>query len=117
MTPRMPRRPLFEARGNAQRLLVQGRAAHEAEAESTGLTQRGRIALEVHDVLTTALSAQLVHLEAVRLLIQHSAGLEADRDRLLERVTACRGVAREGLEGSREALSALRRENAWPRAP
>ncbi|GAA5610030.1 sensor histidine kinase [Streptomyces platensis] len=99
-----------EARGNAQRLLAQERAAHKAEAESAALTERGRIAREIHDVLAHSLSAQLVHLEAVRLLIQHSADLEADRDQLLERVTACRGMAREGLEGTREALSALRGE-------
>lgn len=99
-----------EARGNAQRLLAQERAAHKAEAESAALTERGRIAREIRDVLAHSLSAQLVHLEAVRLLIQHSTDLEADRDQLLERVTACRGMAREGLEGTREALSALRGE-------
>ncbi|MFF3546317.1 sensor histidine kinase [Streptomyces platensis] len=99
-----------EARGNAQRLLAQERAAHKAEAESAALTERGRIAREIHDVLAHSLTAQLVHLEAVRLLIQHSVDLEADRDQLLERVTACRGMAREGLEGTREALSALRGE-------
>lgn len=99
-----------EARGNAQRLLAQERAAHKAEAESAALTERGRIAREIHAVLAHSLSAQLVHLEAVRLLIQHSADLEADRDQLLERVTSCRGMAREGLEGTREALSALRGE-------
>lgn len=99
-----------EARGNAQRLLAQERAARKAEAESAALTERGRIAREIHDVLAHSLSAQLVHLEAARLLIQRSADLEADRVQLLERVTACRGMAREGLDGTREALSALRGE-------
>lgn len=99
-----------EARGNAQRLLAQERAARKAEAESAALTERGRIAREIHDVLAHSLSAQLVHLEAARLLIQRSTDLEADRVQLLERVTACRGMAREGLDGTREALSALRGE-------
>ncbi|MEU9121678.1 histidine kinase [Streptomyces sp. NPDC048506] len=99
-----------EARGNAQRLLAQERAARQAEAESAALAERGRIAREIHDVLAHSLSAQLVHLEAARLLIQRSADLEADRDQLLERVVACRGMAREGLDGTREALSALRGE-------
>ncbi|WP_405745344.1 histidine kinase [Streptomyces sp. NBC_01525] len=99
-----------EARGNTQRLLAQERAARNAEAETAALAERGRIAREIHDVLAHSLSAQLVHLEAVRLLIQRSTDLEADREQLLERVTACRGMAREGLDGTREALSALRGE-------
>ncbi|WP_411145060.1 sensor histidine kinase [Streptomyces sp. x-80] len=99
-----------EARGNAHRLLAQERAARKAEAETAALAERGRIAREIHDVLAHSLSAQLVHLEAARLLIQHSTDLEADRAKLLERVVACRGMAREGLDGTREALSALRGE-------
>ncbi|MFG2831815.1 sensor histidine kinase [Streptomyces sp. NPDC048434] len=99
-----------EARGNAQRLLAQERAARKAEAESAALTERGRIAREIHDILAHSLSAQLVHLEAARLLIQRSTDLEGDRDQLLDRVVACRGMAREGLDGTREALSALRGE-------
>ncbi|MFE6687358.1 sensor histidine kinase [Streptomyces sp. NPDC057743] len=99
-----------EARGNAQRLLAQERAARKAEAETAALAERGRIAREIHDVLAHSLSAQLVHLEAARQLIQRSADLEADREQLLERVVACRGMAREGLDGTREALSALRGE-------
>ncbi|MGD3110313.1 sensor histidine kinase [Streptomyces sp. YGL11-2] len=99
-----------EARGNAQRLLAQERAARKAEAETAALAERGRIAREIHDVLAHSLSAQLVHLEAARLMIQRSTDLESDREQLLERVVACRGMAREGLDGTREALSALRGE-------
>ncbi|MEU7152099.1 histidine kinase [Streptomyces sp. NPDC045456] len=101
-----------EARGNAQRLLTQERAARKAEAETAALAERGRIAREVHDVLAHSLSAQLVHLEAARLLIQRSGDLEADRQQILERVVAARGMAREGLDGTRQALSALRGEMA-----
>ncbi|MFE3650213.1 sensor histidine kinase [Streptomyces sp. NPDC059101] len=99
-----------EARGNAQRLLAQERAARKAEAETAAFAERGRIAREIHDILAHSLSAQLVHLEAARQLIQRSTDLEADREQLLERVVACRGMAREGLDGTREALSALRGE-------
>ncbi|MFJ4694156.1 sensor histidine kinase [Streptomyces sp. NPDC088766] len=95
-----------EARGNAQRLLVQERAARAAEAESAALAERARIAREIHDVLAHSLSAQLVHLEAARLLIERGAG----RDRILERVVAARGMARDGLDETRQALSALRGE-------
>jgi signal transduction histidine kinase len=95
-----------EARGNAQRLLAQERAARAAEAESAALAERARIAREIHDVLAHSLSAQLVHLEAARLLIERGA----DRERILERVVAARGMARDGLDETRQALSALRGE-------
>ncbi|WP_416967516.1 sensor histidine kinase [Streptomyces sp. 4F14] len=95
-----------EARGNASRLLAQERAARAAEAESAALTERARIAREIHDVLAHSLSAQLVHLEAARLLIERGA----DRQQILERVVAARGMARDGLDETRQALSALRGE-------
>ncbi|MFE9449811.1 sensor histidine kinase [Streptomyces sp. NPDC006739] len=95
-----------EARGSAQRLLAQERAARAAEAESAALGERARIAREIHDVLAHSLSAQLVHLEAARLLIERGA----DREQILERVVAARGMARDGLAETRQALSALRGE-------
>jgi signal transduction histidine kinase len=87
-------------------LLAQERAARVAEAESAALAERARIAREIHDVLAHSLSAQMVHLEAVRLLIERGA----DRELILERVVAARGMAREGLAETRQALSALRGE-------
>lgn len=95
-----------EARGTAQRLLAQERAARAAEAESAALAERARIAREIHDVLAHSLSAQLVHLEAARLLIERGA----EREHILERVVAARGMARDGLAETRQALSALRGE-------
>ncbi|MEV8315728.1 histidine kinase [Streptomyces sp. NPDC059900] len=95
-----------DARGNAQRLLAQERAASAAEAETAALAERARIAREIHDVLAHSLSAQLVHLEAARLLIEG----DATRDQILERVVAARSMAREGLSETRQALSALRGE-------
>lgn len=95
-----------EARGNAQRLLTQERMARAAEAESAALAERARIAREIHDVLAHSLSAQLVHLEAARLLIERGA----DRETILERVVAARGMARDGLAETRQAVSALRGE-------
>lgn len=93
-----------EARGNTQRLLAQERAARKAEAETAALAERARIAREIHDVLAHSLSAQTVHLEATRLLIERGA----EREVVLERVVAARRMAREGLAETRQALSALR---------
>lgn len=98
-----------EARGNAQRLLAQERAARVAEAETAALDERSRIAREIHDVLAHSLSAQLVHLEAARLLIEREPAGEF-RDQVLQRVVAARSMAREGLAETRQALSALRGE-------
>lgn len=95
-----------EARGSARRLIAQERAALQAQAESAALTERARIAREIHDVLAHSLSAQLVHLEAARLLIER----DGDRDQVHERVVAARSMAREGLAETRQALSALRGE-------
>jgi signal transduction histidine kinase len=97
-----------EARGNTQRLLAQERAARKAEAESAALAERARIAREIHDVLAHSLSAQTVHLEVTRLLIERGAEQEV----VLERVVAARRMAREGLAETRQALSALRGEMA-----
>ncbi|MFJ6694516.1 sensor histidine kinase [Streptomyces sp. NPDC091272] len=96
-----------QARGSGFRLLAQERAARTAEAESAALAERARIAREIHDVLAHSLSAQMVHLEAARLLIEREPQ-GAFRDGVLERVVAARGMAREGLAETRQALSALR---------
>ncbi|WDV55013.1 histidine kinase [Streptomyces coeruleorubidus] len=93
-----------EARASAQRLLAQERAARAAEAETAALAERARIAREIHDVLAHSLSAQLVHLEAARLLIERGG----ERKQVLERVVAAREMARGGLSETRQALSALR---------
>ncbi|WP_405665860.1 histidine kinase [Streptomyces sp. NBC_01166] len=98
-----------EARAGSQRLLAQERAAREAEAGAAALAERSRIAREIHDVLAHSLSAQLVHLEAARLLIEREPSAEF-RDQVLERVVAARAMAREGLAETRQALSALRGE-------
>ncbi|MBM9507217.1 sensor histidine kinase [Actinacidiphila acididurans] len=95
-----------EARGSMQRLLEQERAARKAEAQSAALAERARIAREIHDVLAHSLSAQTVHLEATRLLIERGA----EKEEVLDRVVAARRMAREGLAETRQALSALRGE-------
>ncbi|GAB2735732.1 sensor histidine kinase [Kitasatospora kifunensis] len=95
-----------EARGTAQRLLQQEQAARAAEAESAALAERARIAREIHDVLAHSLSAQLVHLEAARLMLDGGA----DREQIRERVVAARRMAQDGLKETKQALSALRGE-------
>ncbi|MFJ4876201.1 sensor histidine kinase [Streptomyces sp. NPDC088745] len=100
-----------QARGSGFLLLAQERAARAAEAESAALAERARIAREMHDVLAHSLSAQVVHLEAARLLVEREPR-GPFRDGLLERVVAARRMAREGLAETRQALSALRGDTA-----
>nr|WP_233533821.1 histidine kinase [Kitasatospora sp. SolWspMP-SS2h] len=95
-----------QARSAQRALLAQERAAQAARAESAALAERARIAREIHDVLAHSLSAQLVHLEAARLMLD--AG--ADRAEVRERVVAARRMAQDGLTETRQALSALRGE-------
>ncbi|MDH6136056.1 signal transduction histidine kinase [Kitasatospora sp. MAA4] len=95
-----------EARSSAQRLVEQELAARAAEAESAALAERARIAREIHDVLAHSLSAQLVHLEAARLMLDRGA----EREQIRERVVAARRMAQDGLVETRQALSALRGE-------
>ncbi|MCC9309233.1 histidine kinase [Kitasatospora sp. RB6PN24] len=95
-----------EARATANRLQQQEHAARAAEAESAALDERARIAREIHDVLAHSLSAQLVHLEAARLMLDGGA----DREQVKERVVAARRMAQEGLKETKQALSALRGE-------
>lgn len=80
-----------------------------AEAGTAALDERSRIAREIHDVLAHSLSAQLVHLEAARPLIEREPPGEF-RDQVLARVVAARSMARDGLTETRQALSALRGE-------
>ncbi|WP_245194527.1 sensor histidine kinase [Kitasatospora phosalacinea] len=97
-----------QARSAQRALLAQERAAQVARAESAALAERARIAREIHDVLAHSLSAQLVHLEAARLMLD--AG--AERAEIRERVVAARRMAQDGLAETRQALSALRGEFA-----
>jgi signal transduction histidine kinase len=97
--------------GSRHRLRLQERAAHVAEAESAALSERARIARDIHDVLAHSLSAQLVHLEAARLRIEQEPP-GPFRDQILQRVVGARAMARDGLAETRQALSALRGDMA-----
>lgn len=105
----------WEARAYTRRLLAEEQAARTAEqtaaaarAESAALSERARIARDIHDVLAHSLSAQVVHLEAARLLLERGEPTEETRHRALERVVDARAMARGGLHEAREALSTLR---------
>ncbi|WP_221760950.1 sensor histidine kinase [Kibdelosporangium aridum] len=82
----------------------QTRAIAEAEARTAVLGERQRLAREIHDILAHSLSAQVVHLEGARLLLEQGG----DRDVILDRVIRSGDLARSGLEESKQAVAALR---------
>jgi len=82
----------------------QTKAVAQAQARAAVLGERQRLAREIHDILAHSLSAQVVHLEGARLLLEQGG----DRDMILDRVVRAGDLARAGLADSKRAVSALR---------
>ncbi|MER6829085.1 histidine kinase [Streptosporangium sp. NPDC000563] len=89
-------------------------ALAEARAGEAVLAERARLAREVHDILAHSQSAQIVHLEGARLLLERGLGRGPGRGEdtaaALDRVNRAVRLARAGLEETRRALDALRGE-------
>ncbi|WP_219470246.1 sensor histidine kinase [Nonomuraea rhizosphaerae] len=75
-----------------------------AQAREAVLSERTRLAREVHDVLAHSQSAQILHLEGARMLLKEGG----DPALVLDRVERAVRLARAGLEETRRALDALR---------
>jgi signal transduction histidine kinase len=95
-----------ESQSRTEFLFAQLEDAREAELRAAALTERGRIASELHDVLAHSLSGAAIQLQGARLL--------AEREHASERVRAAieRGgeLVRDGLANARQAVGALRGE-------
>lgn len=79
-------------------------AAAQAHAREAVLAERQRLAREVHDVLAHSLSAQILHLEGARLLLERGDAPE----QALDQVRRAGRLARAGLVETKQALSSLR---------
>jgi signal transduction histidine kinase len=93
-----------ESQDRTELLMAQLEDAREAEAAAAALTERSRIAGELHDVLAHALSGLAIQLQGARKLAEResaSAGLRGALERSAE-------LAREGLADARQAVGALR---------
>ncbi|HXS65726.1 MAG TPA: histidine kinase [Streptosporangiaceae bacterium] len=101
---------------HAEQLLTQTRRVHEAETHAAAAAERARIAREIHDVLAHSLAAVSVNLQAAEGLLETS-GLPAE-DPDLAKAIACLSRAgtmtREGLAAARQAVLALRDDDAAP---
>ena len=83
------------------RELEDSRAAH---AQAAALSERGRVARELHDVLAHSLSALALQLEGTRLLARDRG---ADPE-VVEGLERAHHLAVSGLTEARQAISALR---------
>jgi signal transduction histidine kinase len=93
-----------EATEEQSRALLEGRIAVEQErALVATLSERSRIARDLHDVLAHSLGGLVIQLEAVDALLESGRGPEAH-----QRVIAARKLAASGLAEAKEAVTALR---------
>jgi signal transduction histidine kinase len=117
----------------AEGLLAELRASQAAQAEAAALTERTRLAREIHDILAHSLSGLVLALDTAELLARRggadpdaagggtgvpgtgaSGGSGADHGDLdtvalmLGQVNRAQRMAREGLADTRRAISALR---------
>ncbi|MET0136050.1 MAG: histidine kinase, partial [Kibdelosporangium sp.] len=86
----------------------QGADVAVARANAAVLNERQRLAREVHDILAHSLSAQIVHLEGAKLLLEQGG----DAALVLNRVIRAGDLARSGLEDTKRAVEALRGDQA-----
>jgi signal transduction histidine kinase len=104
------RRQAEDKQAQTKRLLAETQRAQEEtqraqveHAKAAALTERARLAREIHDVLAHTLTALAVQLETIDAL------LESDRvGQARETVARARTLMREGLTETRRAISALR---------
>ena len=102
------------AQARAEGLLAELRASQAAQAEAAALTERTRLAREIHDILAHSLSGLVLALDTAELLGRRGgaapdtaagAGTVAG---MLGQVQRAQRIAREGLADTRRAISALR---------
>ena len=88
-------------------LLAQLEDAREDQLRAAAVTERGRIAGELHDVLAHSLSGAAIQLQGARMLAQRQ-GSSPEMQGAIDRAGE---LVRDGLADAREAVSALRGEH------
>ncbi len=105
---RIARDEATEARASAEDLLRQLQASQAERAEAVALTERARLAREIHDILAHALSGLVLSLDTMELLGRQGDASPATMDRMTEQIGRAQRIARDGLADTRRAISALR---------
>ena len=96
------------AQARAEELLTQLRASQAAQAQAAALTERTRLAREIHDILAHSLSGLVLALDTAELLARRDDAGPETVATMLGQVTRAQRIAREGLADTRRAISALR---------
>lgn len=101
------------AQARAEDLLAQLQASQAAQAQAAALTERTRLAREIHDILAHSLAGLVLALDTAELLGRRGqdrpdAGGADTVAKILAQVTRAQRIAREGLADTRQAVSALR---------
>jgi signal transduction histidine kinase len=97
----------------AEDLLARLQASQAAQAEAATLTERTRLAREIHDILAHSLAGLVLALDTAELLGKRGQASRDESDsetvaKILGQVTRAQRIAREGLADTRRAVSALR---------
>ena len=87
-------------------LLAQLEDAREEQLHAAAVTERGRIASELHDVLAHSLSGAAIQLQGARKLAER----EQSSPRVRAAIERAGELVREGLTSARQAVGALRGE-------
>jgi signal transduction histidine kinase len=87
-------------------LLAQLEDAREQQLRSAAVTERGRIASELHDVLAHSLSGAAIQLQGARKLAER----EQANPQLRAAIDRAGELVRDGLANARQAVGALRGE-------
>jgi signal transduction histidine kinase len=96
------------AQARAEDLLAQLRASQAAQAQAAALTERARLAREIHDILAHALSGLVLGLDTMELLGRQAETEPAALGKIMEQVSRGQRIARDGLADTRRAIAALR---------
>lgn len=96
------------AQARAEDLLTQLRASQAAQAEAAALTERARLAREIHDILAHALAGLVLTLDTMELLGRQAGTDPRAFEQLLGQVTRGQRIARDGLADTKRAIAALR---------
>ncbi|HTW19854.1 MAG TPA: histidine kinase [Mycobacteriales bacterium] len=99
---------LRSAQRNAE-LVAELRESRDAQQRNAVISERARLARELHDVLAHTLSSLSLHLESTRVLAD-ARGVDIEVRSRIERAVA---LARDGLEEARDAVGTLR-DDALP---
>jgi signal transduction histidine kinase len=97
----------------AEDLLAQLQASQAAQTQAAALTERTRLAREIHDILAHSLAGLVLALDTAELLGKRGQAGQHEADsqtlaKILGQVTRAQRIAREGLADTRRAISALR---------